>query len=53
MLYIEFLHVGLSTLGLYPEDLDPEISTFSGLPEQKCNVRIRIFWKKVMVIKLF
>ena len=53
MLYIEFLHVGLSTLGLYPEDLDPEISTFSCLQEQKYNVRIRSFLKKVMVIKRF
>ena len=41
MLYITFIHAVFSTLGLYPEELDPEISTLSGLSEQKYNGCIR------------
>ena len=34
MLYINFLHAEFYTLVIYPEDIDPEISTFSVLPEK-------------------
>ena len=43
LLYINFLCGVFSTLGLYPEYIDPEKSTFSGLPEQKYNVCIISF----------
>ena len=43
LLYITFLHAGLSALVLYHEELDPGFFTFSGLPEQKFNSCIRIF----------
>ena len=43
---------GMSTLGLYSEDIVPEISTFSGFPEVKFNTNIRSFYNKAMVITM-
>ena len=43
LLYIEFLHYGMCTIGIYPEDIVSEISTFSGFPETKFNTCIRSF----------
>ena len=40
LLYINFLHDGLSTLGIYNEDVDPEIYASRSLPEQKCKVMV-------------
>ena len=43
ILCISFIVSGMSTLGIYPEELDPEISSFSGLEELKCKAYIRGF----------
>ena len=37
LLYITFFHAELSTIGPYPKELYPKISSISGLPEQKCT----------------
>ena len=50
LLYTTFIDSRLYTLSLYPEEFIQKFSIFSGLPEQKCIVGIRSFWKKLMVI---
>ena len=36
LIYITFIHASISTLGPYPEELVPEIYSFSGLKGLKC-----------------
>ena len=50
LIYIKFLHSGLSTIGLYPEEFDPENFYFQRPLRIKCNTCIRGFLNKVMVI---
>ena len=43
VLYTNFLHAVISTLGLYPQEIVLKFSTFSGLPELKYNTYIKGF----------
>ena len=43
LLNITFIHSRISTLGIYPEEFAPEISTFSDLPKLKRNTYTRGF----------
>ena len=44
MLYINFLCAGMSTLGLYPEDIEPE-NSYSHWPSRK---RMQHIYKKFL-----
>ena len=46
LLYITFLHAGLSTLGLYPEDLDSEIFYFQWPARTKTQRKYQKFSKE-------
>ena len=48
LIYITFLHVGLYTLGIYTEYLDPDFFTFSGLPEQNAMHVSEVFICKLI-----
>ena len=43
LLYITFINYGIYTLGIYPEELVPEITTFFFPLELKYNAYTRIF----------
>ena len=43
LLYITFLHAGIYTLGIYPEELVKEINTFGGLSGIKYDAPARDF----------
>ena len=52
MIYIPFIRAGLSTLGIYPEELGPENFYFQWPSRIKYNACIRIFCNKIMVITI-
>ena len=52
LIYITFIHAGIYTLGIYPEELVPDLFSFSGPPERKFNACIKNFWNKVILIAI-